>query len=132
MIDSEPPPMGSGETILLVEDEDRLREVGHKMLESLGYRVLTATNGEEALEIYRSAEGVDLVMTDLVMPEMGGLELVQSLRETDPHVKALAITGYAVKTDIHELKDAGILEIVRKPFDIDTLGKVVREVLGAG
>jgi PAS domain S-box-containing protein len=132
MRDSEPPPMGSEETILLVEDEDRLREVGHKMLESLGYRVLTATNGKEALETYRSAEGVDLVMTDLVMPKMGGLELVQSLREIDPHVKALAITGYAVKTDIQELKDAGILEIVRKPFGIDTLGRIVREVLDAG
>jgi PAS domain S-box-containing protein len=131
MIDSEPPPMGSGEVIMLVEDEDRLREIGRQMLESLGYQVLTATNGKEALDTYRSGEGVDLVMTDLVMPEMGGLELIQSLREIDPHVKALATTGYAVKTDIQELKDAGILEIVRKPFDMDTLGRIVREVLDA-
>jgi len=130
-------PEGKGETILLVEDNGRLREVGREILESLGYRVLTAANGREALEIYRSAEGdctessrrIDLVLTDLVMPEMGGRELIQELRKTTPGLKALGITGYMLAEDMRELKEESILNVVYKPFDVNALAQVVRTVL---
>jgi len=123
-------PEGEGETILLVEDEEKVREGGQKILESLGYRVLTAADGREALEVY-GAE-VDLVITDMVMPEMGGRELVRQLRKANPHLKALAITGYALPEDVQELREEGILDIVQKPFEVSTLAEVIRRVLDAG
>jgi two-component system cell cycle sensor histidine kinase/response regulator CckA len=122
-------PRGRGETILLVEDEQRIREVGRRTLESLGYRVLTAENGREALEVYQSAGGVHLVITDMVMPEMGGRELVQELRKTTPDLKALAITGYIMQGDLRELEEEGFLDVVHKPFDVGTLAEVVRHIL---
>jgi len=124
------PPEGQGETILLVEDEEKVREVGREVLESLGYRVLTAVNGREALEMYRSEVGVDLVVTDIVMPEMGGRELVRVLKKADPHLKAVAITGH-VTEEIQELRKEGILEVIQKPLDVNTLAQVVRRVLDA-
>lgn len=124
-------PKGKGEIILLVEDNERVRQVGQNILESLGYQVLTAANGQVALEVYRSAAEVNLVITDIVMPEMGGKELIQELRKTNPHLKALAITGYALTEDPRELRTRGILEVVQKPFEVNTLGEVVRRVLDA-
>ena len=122
-------PRGGGETILLVEDERRIREVGQRVLESLGYRVLTAENGRDALRVYETAGEVDLLITDIVMPEMGGRELVGELRKADPDLKALAITGYIVAGDLRELEAEGFLDVVHKPFDVGTLAEVVRRIL---
>ncbi len=124
------PPEGKGETILLVEDEEKVREAGRETLETLGYRVLAAANGREALEVYRSAAGVDLVVTDIVMPEMGGKELVRELKKTNPYLKAVAITGHAAE-GIQELRKEGILDIIQKPLDVNTLAQVIRRVLDA-
>jgi two-component system cell cycle sensor histidine kinase/response regulator CckA len=122
-------PQGQGECVLLVEDEERVREVGQEMLELLGYRVLTAANGQEALEVYRSAGEIDLVITDMVMPEMGGKELVEALRRIAPHVRVLAITGYALAEDIEGLRRAGIRNVVQKPLESDVLARIVRQAL---
>jgi CheY-like chemotaxis protein len=126
------PPEGEGEVILLVEDEERLREISKRMLEALGYQVVTATDGKEALEAFQAAERVDLVITDLVMPVMGGRELIQELRRLDQRAKALAITGYALTTQRAELREAGILDIIHKPFDVNSLGRTIRRILDAG
>ena len=120
---------GKGETILLVEDEDGLREVGQEILEGLGYRLLTASQGREALEVYRSANGVDLVITDMVMPQMGGKALMRELRQQHPDQKGLIITGYALSDDLQALRSEGFVDTVLKPFDIETLAKVVRRAL---
>jgi len=125
------PPRGRGETILLAEDEARIREVGQSVLESLGYRVLTAADGREALEAYRSVERVDLVITDIVMPEMGGKQLFQELEKVTPGIKVLAITGYVMQEDLEALKEGGFLDVVHKPFDVDVLAQVVRRALDA-
>ncbi|RLC83815.1 MAG: hypothetical protein DRJ03_16025 [Chloroflexi bacterium] len=130
-------PQGQGETILLVEDNEKLLEGGQALLESLGYRVLAGANGREALKVYRAVKGtrpehsrkVDLVITDLVMPEMGGKRLVQELRKAAPDLKALAITGYIVEKDARELKQAGFLDVVYKPFDVDKLAQIIRRAL---
>ena len=126
------PPEGKGETVLVVEDEERVKESSRRILESLGYRVLTAKDGLEALEIYRSAERVDLLLTDMVMPEMGGKELIRELRKVHPHLKAVAMTGYALAEDLRELKEEGNLEVVYKPLDMNTLAGVVRRALDGG
>jgi len=131
---------GEGETILVAEDEERVRGLCQRILESLGYRVLTAGNGREALEIYRSAERacpeqgrrVDLVLTDMIMPEMGGKELIRELRQADPHLKVVAMTGYVLAEDLRELKEEGSLEVIHKPLDTDTLARIVRHALDSG
>jgi len=129
----EPPPLaaprGHGEVILLVEDNETIREAGRRFLETFGYRVLTAADGREALDLYRSADPVDLVVTDMVMPEMGGRELVQEMRLTSPDLKAVVITGYALEEDLGELKEEGILAIIQKPFDIEVLADAIRQAL---
>jgi two-component system cell cycle sensor histidine kinase/response regulator CckA len=120
---------GRGETILLVEDEEKLREGGRRILESLDYRVLTAANGRKALEVYEAEGGVDLVLTDLVMPEMGGKRLMRTLGRTNPGLKGLAITGYSVQEDLQALKEVGFLDVVYKPLDMDRLARAVRRAL---
>ncbi len=124
-------PQGKGETILVVEDEARLRKAVREIIESLGYQVLTAANGQEALEVYRSAEKVSLVLADLMMPEMGGKELIQKLKLEHPDLKALAITGYVIDVDLQELKKLGFLDVVSKPFDTDRLAQTIHRVLDA-
>jgi two-component system cell cycle sensor histidine kinase/response regulator CckA len=113
-------------TILLVEDEERVRELAQKALESLGYRVLKATDGQEALEVYRSAGRIDLVLTDMAMPGMGGRELMRALRKMNPALKGVAVTGYALEEDLLELMEEGITDVIHKPFDVSTLEEVIR------
>jgi two-component system cell cycle sensor histidine kinase/response regulator CckA len=120
---------GKGEMILVVEDEIRLRKAMEEVLMSLGYQVLTAANGQEALEIYRSLEEVNLLLVDLVMPEMGGKQLIRELKKENLDFKALAITGYVMNVDPQELKEAGFLGIVSKPFDTNSLAQTLRRVL---
>jgi CheY-like chemotaxis protein len=130
-------PQGRGETILVVEDEPRLQKAMEKILESMGYQTLIAANGREALEIYRSAEKaypgqgrrVALVLADLVMPEMGGKQLIQELRQAHPDLKALAITGYVMDVNLQELRETGFLGVINKPFDTDRLAQAVRRAL---
>ena len=122
-------PQGQGETILLVEDNEQLREGGRDLLESSGYRVLTAANGRGALEVCRTVKGIALVITDLVMPEMGGKQLMQELGRAIPALKVLALTGYAVEQSRDELKKAGFLDVVYKPFDVGMLAQVIRRAL---
>ncbi|MBN1810961.1 MAG: response regulator [Anaerolineae bacterium] len=129
-------PKGKGEKILFVEDEEKLRQVGQTILESLGYQVLTAANGREALETYKEAcaEGLSeiaLVVTDIVMPEMGGETLIRELKKMKPCARILAITGYALAHDLEKLKEMGILGTIQKPFEVDALAEAIRQALQA-
>jgi PAS domain S-box-containing protein len=124
-------PEGLGETILLVEDEKKLREATRETLESLGYRVLTAVGGRQALEVYQTAGRVALVITEVIMPEMGGKRLLQELKEMNPCVQVLAITGYVVQKELEALKEMGFWDVVRKPFDANSLAKMIRQTLDA-
>jgi two-component system cell cycle sensor histidine kinase/response regulator CckA len=124
-------PTGHGETLLLVEDNTSLREAGQNLLTALGYRVLTAADGREALAIYQTEEKIALLITDLVMPELGGKALMQALRDLDPSLKALVMTGYTTQESTESLRAAGFLEVIRKPFDADSLAWVVHRALSA-
>ena len=123
-------PRGQGETVLLVEDQEAVRRVGQEMLESQGYTCLTATNGVEALEVYR-AHGAEiaLVITDMVMPQMGGRELHAALRELNPEVKALLISGYSLDAEVEELRSKGLAGFVAKPLGLPELARAVRAAL---
>jgi PAS domain S-box-containing protein len=120
---------GQGETILFVEDEEQVREAGRRVLELLGYRVLTASGGREALRVYQAAERIDLVLTDIVMPEMGGKALIQELQRMNPRVKILALTGYTMHEDLQVLRREGFVDTIYKPLDVGTLEEAIRQML---
>jgi PAS domain S-box-containing protein len=129
-------PQGRGETILLVEDEEHVRRATRQMLETLGYQVVTASNGREALALCQSPRwsgnrpSIDLVITDLVMPEMGGRDLVRELSATRHGPKALGITGYALEEDdLAALRASGFLGVIRKPFEAEDLATPIRRAL---
>jgi signal transduction histidine kinase/DNA-binding response OmpR family regulator len=125
-------PEGHGETILLVEDKENVRGANLYALESLGYRVLAAANGLAALSLYEAAtegKGIDLVITDLLMPGMGGRELIQRLRAINPEVKVVAVTGHVMREELAALREADLVEVMYKPLDINTLASVVNRML---
>ena len=125
-------PQGGSETLLLVEDEDTVRASVRRLLEWHGYRVIEAGNGSEALRIYQdNPEAIDLVLTDLAMPEMGGHELVQQLRVQNPALRVVFMSGYAETTIANNGAMPPATGFVEKPFTVDALMHQLREVLDA-
>jgi CheY-like chemotaxis protein len=125
-------PRGHGETILLVEDEADVLVVNRALLEELGYRLLTATNGRDALEIYAQYQAeVELVLTDMVMPEMDGAALVEALKAHNPNVKVILISGYPLddEAEAGEVIGAEIVSWVQKPVDLADLAQVIARTL---
>jgi PAS domain S-box-containing protein len=118
------------ETVLLTEDEEQVREMIRMILEMNGYHILEAASGEEALAIYKQHEGqIDLVMTDVVMSQMSGRELTQSLEILHPGIKVLYMSGYTDDAIVrHGLLDEEIA-FLQKPFTPDALMRKVRAVL---
>ena len=120
---------GGRETILVVEDEDAVRRLVRATLERRGYRVLVASGGPEALQIGRNADHIDLILTDLVMPQMSGVEVATRLRRNLPGVRILFMSGY---TDRSLQKTAALpdnTDFLQKPFTPAVLAARVREVL---
>jgi two-component system, cell cycle sensor histidine kinase and response regulator CckA len=120
------------ETVLLVEDEESVRQLVRETLELKGYRVLEAEDGEAAIDIAASHKGtIDLLITDVVMPGMSGRDLARKLAESRPDTAVLFLSGYTEDTIAHE----GVLELgkafLQKPFTLQNLSRKVREVLQA-
>ena len=121
---------GGRETILLVEDEDGLRRVAQRALERVGYQVLTADDGLEALELYRRrAADVDLVITDVVMPRLGGIALYRTLRQEGHSPRFLFTSGYAADEITQGDIPEGDLVLLQKPWTLADLTQRVRDVL---
>lgn len=119
-------------TILLVEDEDMLRGLIRELLEIKGYLVLEASQGVEALEIFKqSREPVDLVLTDVVMPHMSGSELVERLRKEQPALRVIFMSGYtgANNAAIHKSLEMPGVAFLQKPFRLNALISQVEELL---
>ncbi len=118
------------ETILIVEDEDTIAEVASEMLKNLGYTVLIARSGQEALEIYEKQPSfIDLVILDLIMPRMSGSRTFDLLKEMNPHIKVLLSSGYSLSGEASDIMERGCAGFVQKPYDIYQLSKKVREIL---
>jgi two-component system, cell cycle sensor histidine kinase and response regulator CckA len=123
---------GGSETLLLVEDEVTVRSSVRRLLEWHGYRVVEAGNGSEALRIYEdNPEAIDLVLTDLVMPEMGGHELIEQLRVRNPALRVVFMSGYAETALANNGPMPARTGFVEKPFTVETLMRQLREVLDA-
>jgi len=124
-------PLGS-ETILLVEDEPSVRKSEFEFLELSGYTVLEAPNGEEAVKVARDYQGqVDLMITDVVMPHMGGVQLAEQLAGHRPQMKVLFVSGYAEKTVLQHGAIDVAAHFLQKPFSLKLLARKIREVLQA-
>jgi two-component system, cell cycle sensor histidine kinase and response regulator CckA len=123
-------PVGGGETVLLVEDEDMVRNVTTLLLESLGYRVLKAANGQQAMRLFEtSSEKIDLLMTDVVMPDMTGQEVAEALLARDPSLTVIFQSGYTDDVMVRQgIWDAQVA-FLKKPFSREVLSQKVREVL---
>jgi PAS domain S-box-containing protein len=137
--DAAPPPVRSAaptrgsETILLVEDEQAVRNVATRVLMNQGYRVLAACNGEEALAIAEKAAGaIELVLTDVVMPDMGGPELAARLIERWPGVRVVFMSGYAEGDKVRAGMEGLETAFLQKPFSAESLVLMVRHVLDQG
>jgi signal transduction histidine kinase len=122
-------PVGRGETVLLVEDEDAVRMAARKALSRCGFKVVEARNGEEALQRWRERTAVDLVVSDLVMPEMSGRELASRLREDAPRLKVLFTSGYTDDAGIRQGALAVGMGFLSKPFTPEALVRKAREML---
>ncbi len=114
-------PRGHGETILLVDDEKEIVLATGRMLEQSGYKVIPAGNGREALELFRRHDGVDLVLTDLMMEGMDGMALIHALREIDAAVRVIASTGLGVKLRPADLRSLPANSLLSKPYGAETL-----------
>lgn len=126
------PPRAGGETVLLVEDEVGVRNLARRALQRFGYRVLEAGNGEEALMIARqSRDPIHLLLTDVVMPEMGGRELAQVLQHERPATRVLYTSGYPDTAGLQEEVQESVVAYLPKPYTPEELGRKVREVLDA-
>ena len=126
-----PDPIQKGnETILLIDDEDLVLEVGQKFLTFMGYRVLTARDSEEAIEVYRShREKIDLVILDLVMPKMEGGEVFKRLKQISTDVKVLVASGYGIAGKASQILEQGACGFIQKPYDMRELSKSIRSIL---
>ena len=118
------------ETVLVVEDDGMVRKLAHKVLKDYGYKVLVAENGKEGLKICEENKGpIHLMLTDVVMPEMGGRKLADHLKDLRPEIKVLYMSGYTDNTIVHHgILDKG-MNFIQKPFTPETLAAKVRGML---
>jgi CheY-like chemotaxis protein len=118
------------ETILVVDDEPAILEVTGDILNTLGYEVLIAKSGPEAVHLYwRQADRIDLVILDMVMADMGGEDTFDLLKAVRPDVRVILFSGYSVTGQVQQLMERGCRGFIAKPFRIADLAKKVRTVL---
>jgi CheY-like chemotaxis protein len=125
------PEAGRG-VVLLVDDEESVREVTARMIEGMGCRVLEAPDGRAGLDLFREHAGeIDLVVLDLMMPRMSGQEMLSHIRKIEPDIPVIVISAHDVAETSPEVWSAEVEAVIRKPFDMGELAERVRAVLDA-
>ena len=120
------------ETVLLIDDEQMILDIGTHMLESLGYKVLTASGGSKGIEIFdRNMADIDLVLLDMIMPGIGGRDTFTALRRRNTNLKVLLLSGYSLDGQAGEILAQGCSGFIQKPFTMAELSKKLRQVLEA-
>jgi PAS domain S-box-containing protein len=118
------------ETILLVDDEEMIIDIGKQLLDSLGYKVMVAGSGNEALQIYeKNKDHIDLVILDMIMPDMSGGDTYDKLKGISPSIKVLLASGYSINGQAQAILDRGCNAFLQKPFNLEELSKKIRSVL---
>ncbi|MFC1488408.1 PAS domain S-box protein [Thermodesulfobacteriota bacterium] len=118
------------ETLLLVDDEDMIIDVGCGIIEKLGYKVLAAKSGNEAIAIYqKNKANIDLLILDMIMPDMGGGETYDKLKEINPDIKVILSSGYSINGLATEILERGCNGFIQKPFKLEDLSKKIRDIL---
>lgn len=121
------------ETILLVDDEEMIIDVGQAMLENLGYRVFVAQSGQRAVEtVTEIGNEIDLVILDMIMPGMDGGKTFDRIREIQPEIPVMLSSGYAINGQAEKIMRRGCNGFIQKPFNIFEFSKQVRKILDEG
>jgi two-component system cell cycle sensor histidine kinase/response regulator CckA len=127
---TEAPLLGGTETILIAEDEEPLRSLAKDVLEGLGYQVILTKDGEEAIEVFTADhEGIDLVILDVVMPRVSGYDAYERMRSLKNEVRVIFMTGYSAEIMRGEEIETSGAPLIQKPYNVEGLGRTVREVL---
>jgi len=122
--------MEGREIILLVDDEEMVANIGKKMLQKLGYRAIVAESGQKALKIFERLHGrIDLVILDLIMPEMGGSETFDQLKAISPGIKVLLSSGYSIDGQASQIMKRGCNGFIQKPFNLNHFSQKIRDIL---
>jgi len=120
---------GSGR-ILVVDDEEIMRSTAKAILETLGYEVTLAENGQVALDLFRQEKGrIDLILLDMIMPVMNGRECFEKVKKHNPQVKVILSSGFSTEGDLEEMKKMGLKGFIRKPYLTARLSQLVHEAL---
>jgi two-component system cell cycle sensor histidine kinase/response regulator CckA len=118
------------ETILLVDDEEMVAEIGKDMLEKLGYKTAVAIGGNEAIKLLKTLRHeVDLVILDMIMPDMSGGETFNRLKAIKPDIKILLSSGYSLNGQASEIMQRGCNGFIQKPFNLKQISRKIREIL---
>ncbi len=126
-------PMLRDKMILVVDDEELVRKVIQEMLKAMGYEVLTAKGGKEAIRLYKRYQAsIDLVLLDIIMPDMGGKEVYGHLKKIDPGVRALLLSGYNMDRETMEIMAQGRSGFIQKPFSFEDLAQEINKILKTG
>jgi len=119
-------------TVLMVDDEAIMLEVGREMLEVIGYKVLTANDGKEAVKVYKNnRDTIDVVLLDMVMPNMGGGKTYDRLKEINPNIKVVLSSGYAIDGEATKILERGCNGFIQKPFNVSELSQKLGKILWA-
>ncbi|HEV2327443.1 MAG TPA: PAS domain-containing protein [Verrucomicrobiae bacterium] len=125
-------PRGHDELVLVVDDEEPIREMAQRTLERYGYRVLLAAQGAEAVSLYKPRQNeIDVVVTDMIMPVMDGFETIRALKTVNPDVRIIGSSGLASRNGLAKAKDAGVRHFLSKPYTAETMLRTLHEVLNA-
>jgi PAS domain S-box-containing protein len=123
-------PLGGGETVLVIDDEESIRQITRQTLDAFGYRTLLAADGDQAVSLYAThAASISVVLTDMMMPGMDGTATIGRLMEIDPQVRIIATSGVTGNRDLAESAGEGVLDFLQKPYTAETLLKSLRKVL---
>ncbi len=121
---------GHQETLLLVDDEKHIIQTGREVLESFGYNVLVAGDGLDAVHVFQEhASEVDLVITDVIMPNLGGIEAVERMRKIKPELKVIFSTGYDSFPSLHAHGSLKHEDVIRKPYQVNALAEMIQDKL---
>ena len=122
----------AAKTVLLVDDEEIVIGVGRQMLEKLGFSVLTAENGKEALDVYKNNQNdIDFIVLDMIMPDMGAAETYDELQSINPAIKVLLSSGYGAGRRTSELLSRGCRGFIQKPFNMQSLSEKIEEIINS-